>query len=150
MRSDESNPSHQRLTLTASHDAAGSFYHAGCLTYRGQLTDVLSDFSILSLAAGATTSVTEEHHAGGTRLVVTNGRLRFVVSPQYASAVTELALDEIEQLALADSYPVPGSFSWTSPWYGGIHPAIRRWRPGQPSFHSMPEPCTIPRAPRRS
>jgi hypothetical protein len=134
MRSDESNPSHQHLTLTASPQAARSFYHAGRLTYRGQLTDVVSDFSILSLATGAETSVTEEDHPGGPRLVVANGRLCFAVSPQYAAAVTELAVDDAPQLALAQSYPVPGSFSWTSPRYGGIHPAIRRWRPGLPSY----------------
>jgi hypothetical protein len=134
MRSDESNPSHQHVTLTASPDAGGTFYHAAGLTYRGQLTDVMSDFSILSLAAGAKTSVVEEEYMGGKRLVVANGRLRFAVSPQFAAAMTELEIDGASQLALAASYPSPGSFSWTSPWYGGIHPAIRRWRPGLPSY----------------
>ncbi len=134
MRSDESNPTHQRLALTASRDVAGTFYHAGSLTYRGQLTDVTSDFSVLSLAAGTATSVTEDAHPGGSRLVVANGRLRFAVNARYAAAISELSLDDVQQLALAASYPMPGSFSWTSPWYGGIHPAIRRWRPGLPSF----------------
>ncbi|MGH2410946.1 MAG: hypothetical protein ACRDGS_11345, partial [Chloroflexota bacterium] len=63
-----------------------------------------------------------------------NGRLQFAVTPDYAAAITELALDGAAQLALADSFPQPGAFSWTSPWYGGIHPAVRRWRPGDQAF----------------
>jgi hypothetical protein len=60
--------------------------------------------------------------------------MEFAVSPAYAAAITKLSLDGVDQLALAESYPMPGAFSWTSPWYGGIHPAVRRWRPGDPSF----------------
>jgi ribosomal protein S18 acetylase RimI-like enzyme len=134
MRSDESNPSHQRLQLTADAAPGGAFYHAGQIVFHGRLTDVEGDFSLLALGEAAETTVVEERDSGGTRLLVTNGRLRFAVSPGFAAAVTELSLDGAEQLALAQSYPEPGSFSWTSPWYGGIHPAIRRWRPGDPSY----------------
>jgi len=134
MRSDESAPSHQHLNLQARPGAEQTFLHRGAITYRGRLADVGSRFTILALAAGADIQVEEDEQQGSRRLRVHNGRLRFSVTPDYAAAITELALDGAAQLALAESFPQPGAFSWTSPWYGGIHPAIRRWRPGDQAF----------------
>lgn len=134
MRSDESNPAHQRVELVAAPGTPDAFFNPASLTFRGRLTDVSNEFSILALAPGATCDVGEEDVAGDRRFRVSNGRMSFAVSPDYAAAITELALDGVSQLAMPDTYPAPGSFSWTSPWYGGIHPAVRRWRPGDQSF----------------
>jgi hypothetical protein len=78
--------------------------------------------------------VSKDGSGADQRLHVSNGRLSFVVSPGFAAAVTALTLDGAVQLSIPESFPAPGSFSWTSPWYGGIHPAVRRWRPGDESF----------------
>ncbi len=134
MRSDEGAPAHQNLSLHA-HDAGGRpFLHRGTITYHGRLADVSSRFTVLSLTSGAGTVLSEESQDGRRRLRVANGRLQFSVVPDFAAAITDLTLDGASQLALAESFPQPGAFSWTSPWYGGIHPAVRRWRPGDPSF----------------
>ncbi len=134
MRSDESSPARQGLSLRALPGAAHTFLHRGAITFRGRLTDVGNRFTVLALASGAGVRVEEAQDQGLHRLRVDNGRLRFSVTPDYAAAITELTLDGVPQLALADSFPQPGSFSWTSPWYGGIHPAVRRWRPGDQAF----------------
>jgi hypothetical protein len=134
------------------------FLHTGLLTYHGRLADVASRFTVLALAPGAGVDVQAKGEPdGGGLWQVTNGRLTFTVAPAYAAAVTDLSLDGAPQLALADSYPQPGAFSWTSPWYGGIHPAVRRWRPGDPSFlldagalHDEPSQAQIVRRPGAS
>ncbi len=130
MRSDESMPAQQNLNLYAGAQETRPFLSNGLVTFHGHLTDVTSRFTVLALAPSATISVTEEEHEGRARLRVENGRLAFTVAPDFAAAIIDLTIDGAPQLALADTYPAPGAFSWTSPWYGGIHPAVRRSRPG--------------------
>ena len=135
MRSTESSPSHQHVSLHATPEAAVTFFNSGTLFFRGRLTDLSSEFSILALTPRAEVTVTmDANDVDRQRLHVSNGRLSYVVSPGFAAAVTELTLDGAGQLSIPDSFPAPGAFSWTSPWYGGIHPAVRRWRPGDESF----------------
>lgn len=133
------------------------FLHTGLLTYHGRLADVTSRFTVLALAPGAGVTKDVEDVAGRRRWRVANGRLVFSVDPAYAAAITDLSLDGAPQLALANTYPRPGAFSWTSPWYGGIHPAVRRWRPGDPSFlldggalHDEPSEAQVVRRPGAS
>jgi GNAT superfamily N-acetyltransferase len=134
MRSAESSPAHQHVSLRATPEAAGAFFNTGALLYRGRLTDLGSAFSILALSPGADVTVSSDTAGAAEQLRVSNGRLSYVVTPGFAAAVTALTLDGVGQLSIPESFPAPGAFSWTSPWYGGIHPAVRRWRPGDESF----------------
>jgi hypothetical protein len=60
---------------------------------------------------------------GVETVLVENGRLRLRLAPSQVGRAVELSVDGVDQLH--SSWPNPGAFTRSSPWFGGLHPVLQ-------------------------
>jgi GNAT superfamily N-acetyltransferase len=100
----------------------------GATAYEGQvllstrLVDQRIAVPVVRLGDRGEVAVTEQVREGQAVFAIDNGRTRFGVAPGYCGAL--IGWEEGGTDHLLSPFPERKTFSWISPWYGGITPVV--------------------------
>lgn len=123
--------SHGPLVVTAAaRDKPGRFdveitescgYGAGYIRASLKTSENTQPFKlpVIRIASPGSVSLTEDESGA---VLVQNGLFEYRVSASFLGSVTALSTQGKNHLH--SSYPNPGPFVWSNPWYGGIHPYL--------------------------
>jgi GNAT superfamily N-acetyltransferase len=83
------------------------------------------DFAVVRLGDGRPVQVEAETRSGQSVWVMDNGATRMVVAPGFGPSVISWTRHGEEGDNLYSFFPEPRGFSWTYPWFGGIHSILQ-------------------------
>jgi len=79
-------------------------------------------FHLVKLGRGGHVTIGTERRAGQELWIIDNGYARFCLCPTFGPSV--VAWETAEGNILYSGFPEPRPFSWSYPWFGGIHPVL--------------------------
>lgn len=107
----------QKVTLTLDPLARA---YEGSLSLQTRQFDVQIPVPVLRLGDRHKVTVTQEEAQGQPVYVIANGRTRVTVAPGFSGALIGWQENGVNHLL--SPFPERKTFSWMSPWYGGITP----------------------------
>ena len=114
------NPMRTSVTLPAPDKAGG---YGGQVRYDLSPLKGTTALSVLRLGRRRDVSITEGQEQEQTVWYVDNGLTQLTVAPGFGPSAISWKWQGQEMLESA--FPQPRGYSWSYPWYGGIHPTLR-------------------------
>ena len=112
-------PVQEQISLTLPPEPMA---YEATLSLETRLFDQSVPAPIVRLGTRSAVGVAEEQAGGQRILVIDNGRSQFTLAPDFAA--TLIGWNEGGKNHLLSPFPEPKTFSWMSPWYGGIMPRL--------------------------
>ncbi len=110
-------PTEAEVTFTLPSEAPAVY--EGNVRTQVPLFDVSEGFSVVRLGTDDPVTVTEGRRDGHAVWTVDNSLCPFEMAPGFGPSVISWQSGGVNQLY--SCFPQPGGFSWSYPWFGGIH-----------------------------